>query len=297
MVDTNWAFAQYELARARLPAMPRRGAATRVPDMGALAARFDVFLLDAYGVLNFGITPVPGAPERVAALQKAGKRVMVLTNGASFPAATSLQKYRSFGYDFAPEDVISSRDIMAADLARFPPMKWAAMAHEGSALDELSADISLLDDQKSSYDQAEGFLLIGAQEWTDARQVLLTRSLCNHPRPVLVGNPDIVAPYEHGLNINPGWYAHELARQTGVAPRFSGKPFGAVFEEARRRYGNVPGSRVLMVGDTLHTDILGGAAAGVQTLLIETYGMFKGHDVMPYIAQSGIVPDFIAPTT
>jgi len=296
MVDTSRAFAQYELARERLPKMPPRGTATHVPDMGALTARFDVFLLDAYGVLNFGATPVPGAPERVAALQKAGKRVMVLTNGASFPAAISLQKYRSFGYDFAPEDVISSRDIMAADLAGFPPMKWGAMAHEASALGELGADITLLDDHQPSYDRAEGFLLLGAQKWSNIRQALLTRSLRAHPRPVLVGNPDIVAPYEHGLNINPGWYAHELADIAGVAPRFSGKPFAAVFEEAKHRYGDVPGSRVLMVGDTLHTDILGGAAAGVQTLLIKDYGMFRGHDVMPFIAQSGIVPDFIAPT-
>lgn len=296
MADTDWAFAQYEAVRGRLPAMPPRRASTRVADLGTLTARFDVFLLDAYGVLNFGNTPIKGAPARVAALQNAGKKVMVLTNGASFPAAESLKKYRRFGYDFAPEDVISSRDILAADLASFPPMRWGAMAHEGSALDLLGAGISLLDDTQASYDTAEGFLLIGSQNWTEARQDKLVQSLSAHPRPVLVGNPDLVAPYENGLNINPGYYAHMLARDTGVEPRFSGKPFGAVFEAAKQRYGDISPERVLMVGDTLHTDILGGAAAGVKTLLIENHGLFKGHDVRPYIAQSGIVPDFIAPT-
>ena len=48
-----------------------------------------------------------------------------------------------------------------------------------------------------------------------------------------------------------------------------------------------------MVGDTLHTDILGGANAGVQTVLIEGYGFFRGKESAPYIQQSGIIPDFI----
>ena len=297
MIDCSWAFAQYEQVRAHLPRMPMAGAATRIPDLAALADQFDVFLLDAFGVLNVGNMPVPGASERISALQKAGKKVMVLTNGASFPAAKTLNKFERFGFRFAPEDVISSREILAASLAGFPPVKWGAMAHEASALPELGSDIFLLDDSKESYHRAEGFLLIGSQNWTEARQLMLVESLQSHPRPVLVGNPDLVAPDEAGLSLNPGWFAHELARKTGLKPVFSGKPFGEIYDLAKQRYGDVPNSRVLMVGDTLHTDILGGAAAGIKTLLIESHGLFRGHDVAPFIAQSGISPDFIALTT
>jgi ribonucleotide monophosphatase NagD (HAD superfamily) len=52
-----------------------------------------------------------------------------------------------------------------------------------------------------------------------------------------------------------------------------------------------------MVGDTLHTDILGGAAAGFKTILVTDYGLFRGHPIAPYIAASKIVPDFIVATT
>jgi ribonucleotide monophosphatase NagD (HAD superfamily) len=52
-----------------------------------------------------------------------------------------------------------------------------------------------------------------------------------------------------------------------------------------------------MVGDTLHTDVLGGAAAGIGTILITDHGLFKGFDVAPYITQSGIQPDWIVSTT
>ncbi|MCF6272909.1 MAG: HAD-IIA family hydrolase [Rhodobacteraceae bacterium] len=297
VADTDWAFAQYERVRERLPQAGAHGAAARVADLGDLAERFDVFLLDAFGVLNVGDTPIAGAASRVAALQAAGKRVMVLTNGASFPAPVSLAKYRRFGFDFAAKDVISSRDILAAALAQEPKRRWAAMAPTGAQLETLKVEAEMLGDDAGVYERAEGFLLIGSGEWSATRQAMLVQSLKKNPRPVLVGNPDLVAPREDSLSHEPGWYAHEIARETGIDPQFSGKPYGGIFAEAKRRFGNVPAQRVAMVGDTLHTDILGGAAAGFKTVLIEDHGLFRGRDTAPFIAQSGISPDFIAATT
>ncbi len=296
MKDTAWAFAQYENVRARLPASQARGACERVPNLGALVDEFDVFLFDAYGVLNVGNTPIAGAPARVAALQDMGKRCLVLTNGASFPTSNRLPTYRKYGYDFTAENVISSRDALAAHLATLPAASWAAMVPQGASFEGLGIRFDLLEDAPAPYAGAEGFLLLGSQIWNDDRQARLMLALQQNPRPVLVGNPDLVAPYEHGFNLQPGIYAHWLADETGVEPRFFGKPFSGMFSEAKRRFGAVPSSRVLMIGDTLHTDILGGAAAGFKTLLIEDHGMFRGADVKPYIVQSGIAPDYIAPT-
>lgn len=297
MVTTNWAFAQYENVRARLPQALGRGQAKRVGHLFDLVDEFDVFLLDAFGVLNVGDTAIEGAPGHVAALQAAGKRVMVLTNGASFPAAVSLAKYRRFGYDFSPEDVISSRDILVANLARFPDILWGAMAPEGAELGSFGAPVIALGEKAEDFDRVGGFLFIGSGQWTEAQQAMALESLQNNPRPLLVGNPDIVAPREGGFSLEPGWFAHEIARQTQVEPQFFGKPFGGIFAEAARRFGPVPAERVAMVGDTLHTDILGGAAAGFKTVLIEAHGLFKGHDTAPFIARSGIMPDFLAPTS
>ncbi len=56
--------------------------------------------------------------------------------------------------------------------------------------------------------------------WTDARQTLLEASLQRAPRPVYVGNPDIVAPRENGFSTEPGSFAHRLADETGVSPQF-----------------------------------------------------------------------------
>ena len=78
--------------------------------------------------------------------------------------------------------------------------------------------------------------------------------------------------------------------------QFYGKPFGGALQAALNRL-DLPANRVAMVGDTLHTDILGGRAAGCFTVLITGHGFFKGVDPQPFISATGLVPDFIAKTT
>ena len=48
-----------------------------------------------------------------------------------------------------------------------------------------------------------------------------------------------------------------------------------------------------MVGDSLHTDILGARAAGVASALVAGYGFFAGQDVASAIEKAGITPDII----
>ena len=82
------AFAAYENIRHRLPPTSSKGACVRLPNLDAIANKFDTFFLDAFGVLNIGETAIAGVPERVANLQKVGKRVLVVSNAAGFPHAS-----------------------------------------------------------------------------------------------------------------------------------------------------------------------------------------------------------------
>lgn len=298
-LDAERAFRRYEAVRPRLPAatFPRTYQAGR--SLADFADDFDVFVLDAFGVLNIGGQPIPGAPERVRALQAAGKAIFVLTNGASFPPGTALQRYRSYGYDLPTEAVIASREAAATAMAGFPATAhWGAMAIPQSDLETLAPSIALLEDDPSDYDAADAFLMLSTIGWSFDRQALLLESLKRRPRPIVVGNPDLIAPQEGGFSLEPGFYAHHLADETGIAPDFHGKPFPSVFDlvKARLPAGTAP-ERVCMVGDTLHTDILGGAAAGWKTVLVTGHGLFKGYPVEDAIAQSGIVPDVVVETT
>lgn len=301
--SASWAFDAYQAVRHRLPAARFPAASEPAPDLTALIGRFDVVLLDAFGVLNVGESAIPGAIDHVGALQAAGCHVMVVSNAAGYPKRFLMARLARLGFSFAPDQVLSSREALRAALHHEPPRRWAAMAEDRYGQEEFEGlDLAILGDDPAPYDAAQGFVLLGSGSWTETRQRLLTDSLARSPRPVLVGNPDIVAPREGGLSLEPGHFAHRLADEAGVTPRFFGKPFPAIFDMAldrARTAGHDPAdpARVLMVGDTLHTDILGGAAAGLTTALITGHGALVGLDVAQAIATSGIVPDLILPTT
>jgi HAD superfamily hydrolase (TIGR01459 family) len=293
--DSDWAFAAYQDVRHRLPEASFDQVPLYAADLTQIADRFDVFLLDAFGVLNVGEQAIPGAVSRVAELQAAGKRVMVVTNAAGYPKRLLMQRYQRLGFTFDSKDVVSSREALLFSLTQKPPIKWGLMASKRFGTEEIEhLDAIFLKDDPSDYDAVDGFLFFGSAEWTEARQRLLTASIANHPRPLLVGNPDIVAPVEGGLSREPGYFAHRIADETGIRPAFCGKPFGDIFEMAFNRLPDgIQRNRIVMVGDTLHTDILGGRAAGVRTALVTDYGSLKGADVKQAIVSSGIRPDFI----
>ncbi len=296
--DAAWAFARYEAVRSTLPRADFPGVSCQVAGLGELAERFDVFLLDAFGVLNVGDGPIAGAVGAVNRLQALGRRVMVLTNAATFPADAALRKYRALGFDLDASDVVSSRDALAREMERRAAgdLLWGVAAASDSRVTRLPGRTMVLGDDEGGYARADGFVLLSSAEWSDARQQMLVEALRRRPRPVLVGNPDIVAPREGGLSLEPGHFAHQLARECGVEPHFFGKPFANIYALALARLGRVDPARVLAVGDTLHTDVLGGAAAGLHTALVTDHGLFSGLDVAPFIARAGIRPDFILPS-
>lgn len=296
--DADWAVRQYEAVRRLLPDAHFPTQSRHAANLGEIADQFDGFLLDAFGVLNVGEAAIPGAAARVRALQNMGKRVLVLTNGARFPADQALKKYETLGFSFALSDVVSSRDALAAALPALPEGGfWGVMSSGNSQIDTLGVPWQRLELDPSVYDAAAGFLLVSASEWTDPQQALLRKSLAKAPRPILVGNPDIVAPREDHLSLEPGYFAYELAKDFGLRVDLYGKPFANIYDLAFERLGNVDPSRVAMVGDTLHTDVLGGAAYGVKTVLVTDHGLFAGRAPAGFIAQTGIIPDFIIQTT
>ncbi len=300
--DCNWAFNFYENNRHRLPKASFPKTPIRADNLEAIANEFDIFVLDAFGVLNVGEGPIDGAPECIANLQKAGKRIIVLTNGATFNLQKSLIKYKGFGFNFELNDVVASRDVLAAELeSHASDFKWGVAAIPEANIVDFGPNFHLLGEDQNAFDKVDGMILLSSIGWSMDLHAKMLQSLKAKPRPLLVGNPDVVAPREDRFSIEPGFYAHDIANQTDVEPVFCGKPFLNSFDAVKARLegegSTVPFERIAMVGDTLHTDILGGAAAGFRTILVENHGLFRGVDTAPYIDKCGIVPDYIVPTT
>ena len=199
--DAQWAFDAYEAVRARLPDAQFPSTSQTVDSLADLSGQFDVFLLDAFGVLNIGEAAIPAAPQRIRDFQNAGKTVIVVSNAAGYPKRLLLEKYARLGFDFAPREVLTSREVLLSALEQRPAVRVGLMASQVFGREELEhLDAVFLEEDASVYDHVDAFLLIGSAEWTEARQALLEASLRANPRPVLVGNPDIWAPRDVGLS-------------------------------------------------------------------------------------------------
>ncbi|MEZ5797863.1 MAG: hypothetical protein R3D63_10535 [Paracoccaceae bacterium] len=71
-------------------------------------------------------------------LRARGKRLVVLTNAASYTRTQLLEKYHRLGFDFSADEVVSSRDAAAARLQTVAPgATWAAISAEGDSFADI----------------------------------------------------------------------------------------------------------------------------------------------------------------
>ncbi len=293
LADAEAAFARYEAIRHRLPMARFAAQSQRLASLDAVADHVDGFLLDAFGVLNVGDTAIPGAVARMASLRARGKRLAVLTNAASYTRAQLLAKYHRLGFDFTADEVVASRDVAVSWLERIAPgATWAAIASGDDSFADIPARLLDAVADPGALKAADGLLFLSTARWTPPLQRRLVDALRDNPRPFVIANPDIVAPREDGLTLEPGLFANDLLDVVKTGAHWFGKPFPEAFAEGIARTGLAAG-RLAMVGDTLHTDVLGGAAAGCRSVLVTDHGLFAGRDTAPFIAASGIIPDFI----
>ena len=291
MPTVDQVFDRYEAIRPRLPAVLRRGAMAPVGSLVDLADEGDVFVFDAYGVLNVGERAIPGARACVAALRRAGKTVRVLSNAASYGPAGARAKFAALGFDFAPEEIVTSR---AAAARALPGGRWAAIADARDDFPDLPVEVVRLERPAAQVGGVDGVLLLSSADWDAGRQEALVEALRRTPRPVVVANADVAAPREDGLTWEPGYYGHDILDRTAVPVSFHGKPFESVYALVEASLGPVDPGRIVMSGDALHTDVLGANVRGWRSVLVTRDGMFGGQDATGYARRSGIHPDWIA---
>lgn len=295
LATADWVFRRYQSIRHRLPRAVFAPASQAIDDLGAIEDRFDAFLFDSFGVLNVGDTPIAGARERLARLRGLGKHVFILTNAATPPAAELTAKYDHMGFAVPAAQIVCSRAVLAAHMAGYgADWNWSVIAPDSSRIAELPGKARPFDPETAP--DADGIVFLSSRGWQAAGQERLAAVLRSHPRPFLIGNPDLAAPRENGLSLESGAYAHDLADRLGIVPAFFGKPYANAFDAALAALPpDLPRARVLMVGDTLHTDILGAAALGLATLLVTAHGVLRDLDVDACIAAADIHPTYIAP--
>ncbi len=243
-----------------------------IPGIAAVAARYDGFILDLWGVIHDGVAPLPGAIDCLHALIAAGKRIALLSN-APRRADDVAGRIAQIGVPGGTYHcVMSSGEEAWRHLHRRDDPFYAALGrrclHICSDRDlEIRDGLGLeyVDDAAA----AEFILNTGPAGWDDTIEdyaPLLHRALAKG-LPMICANPDLVVMHGARLALCAGalaqWY-----EQGGGYVRWHGKPHRSVYDSCLALLGIDDRSRILAVGDSLRTDIAGAAAAGLDSLFI-----------------------------
>ncbi len=280
-----------------MPDKPPLSAVRRVSGLIEVLGDFDVVVLDNFGVLSLGPPAIPEGAAALAAIRAAGKPVRILTNDGAKGIEAMRTGHLGRGYAFDAEEIVPGYRLLERALAEHPIARpWGVIGLEPPPEPALTdAMIPLTKGGIGKLDEIGGVVMLDAGDWRDADQQALLGAMRADPRPLIVCNPDLTAPYTDALSYEPGWSAHQLADATGIEPVFLGKPFPDIYDIALAAFPSVPRERIIAVGDTPHTDVLGAHATGIKSLLVET-GFTRGQDAMALMREAGIMADFIAAT-
>jgi HAD superfamily hydrolase (TIGR01459 family) len=250
----------------------RPGATIPVSGVRQLTDRYDAFLVDSYGVLHDGNALYPGSADCLERLRSMGRIVVILTNTPR-RAPTVSREIEKIGiaprhYSFVVSagevtfQMLSTRQEelgLSADAVFYylgPPR-----SHE--LLDGLP--FAETDDIERASVMLITGLIPGKDEIVDYGELLgaaRVRSL-----PAICANPDLVAIRSGQRGACAGTIAAAY-QQLGGTVRYFGKPFPEIYEMALDRLPGIPRSRVLCVGDALHTDIAGAQNVGLDCLFV-----------------------------
>ncbi|MGZ8218223.1 HAD-IIA family hydrolase [Methylomagnum sp.] len=242
-----------------------------------LIARYDALLLDAYGVLVHKDGPLPGALALIDALRRAGKPYYMVSNTAAQLPERASERYRFFGLDFAPEQILTAGLLIAPYFAAHglvgkrcavlgPPESFRYVELAGAKAVEAFDDFDAL--------------LIGDQvgfPFLDGVDTALTQIIRKLDRgldvPLILPNPDLIFPKANGFGITSGSVA--LIIEAALRQRYPhrpeigfvplGKPQPGLFELAIRRART---RNVVMIGDQIETDIRGANGVGIDSALV-----------------------------
>ena len=248
--------------------------------VGELIERYSVLLLDSDGTLVDLSKPLPGASDLIARLNRAGKPYYILTNDASMLPTTRAESYQSMGLPIDPARIITSGTLLR-DYFEANQLKGANCVVLGPPdCDQYVEDAG---GQVVSPHENFDVLVVGDQtgfpflETVDTVLSALLRKLDRHEALNLVlPNPDLIYPTGKGsFGLASGSVALLFESALGLRYpdradlRFDrlGKPDPAIFAEALRRSGT---KDMVMVGDSVGTDIRGANAFGIDSVLVST---------------------------
>ena len=277
----------------------------RCVHMADLLDRYDAFCFDGYGTLyNRGSFVYPGAMEWFQMLRRAGKHLRLVTNAASDVDNVLARDADKRGFDFSTEETISSGSLLRELVERLrrgecadgnatagivngcaggtaaKPLELREVYYIGRETGKHVLEACGITAVAMDAVPVEPIVAISSAKDTPETYARAAKILQRPGAILLVLNSDAWAPKipdENGETVREpvsGALSERLRRDSmceanggvGCETYYLGKPFPQIWERVK---ASLPAdSRVLMIGDTLGTDVFGAKVAGFDSALV-----------------------------
>ncbi len=242
------------------------------------------WLVDLDGTVYRGERLIPGAPEVIAALRAAGRRVAFLSNKPLQTRADYARKLTRLGVPAEPADVVTSSLALARHLRALDPGAPVFVIGEPPLIAELrDHGFEVRGDHRVRW------VVIAFDRTFDyAKLDTALQAVRRAGARLIATNPDRTCPTEDGEIPDCAGMMAAVEAVTGrEVEMVVGKPSPIILEVALAALGVAAGDCAI-VGDRLETDIAMGKRLGLATVLVLT-GVTRPDD--PRIAE--IRPDAV----
>ncbi len=239
--------------------------------MRPLARRYSLMLLDLWGVMHNGVEIFPHAKECLQKLRAEGVKVIFVSN-APRKAAVIANQLRSLGLAERDYDGVISSGEVGREALRKEGGAGKKCLHIGSRRDyETPEGLGL--ESVDKVEEADFILNSGPEDGaTVADYHSLLDKAARLKVPMVCLNPDLEVIRGDARMPCAGALARRL-EDLGGEVRYHGKPFPPIYHRAmalvgRETTGNSQFSDVLVVGDSLNTDIAGANGIKCDSVLV-----------------------------
>ena len=238
--------------------------------LAALAPRYSAVLSDVWGVIHNGVAAHPSAVEALLRYRRGGGRVVLITNAPRAAAPIMAMLDRMGVPRDAYDGLVSSGDVTRTMIA---PYRGKVVHHIGPATDDdsLYEGLGVI---RGAAEDAEAVIVTDLDSdddtpemYRDRMRLWLKRGL-----PLICANPDRVV--EHGGRIiYCGGALADLYEAHGGRILMAGKPYRPIYDSALRIAESAAAHSldrrdILAIGDSVRTDAIGAANAGIDLLFI-----------------------------
>lgn len=254
-----------------------------VPGVSDVASQYDAFLIDLWGVVHDGFNAYAGAVECINQILKDNKKIIFLSN-APIPGRFAKKKLLDFGIGPEGFQVLSSGDVIRHQLLHFEDQVFKNLGKRFYHLiPERNSDILTDIPAKTANTLEEAdFILITAyaEEGESLSQYdALFEKAISLNLPAICANPDKVVISGSKNRYCAGIFSERYEKLGGIV-HYYGKPHLSIYDQAFKLLsegGFTDKRKILMIGDTPDTDILGAQNAGIDSLLVLSGNM---HNIM-----------------